>query len=118
MLGYIENADSLTPLSNGRRKSWRGGSPATWTGCRFRSSGVTFECRANRGVRPFALERGRDFILEVWAFSPEFQASVAHEATRLGRAHLLGSKGPLSIAVGRTLTVSVTVPSFDVNPGD
>jgi hypothetical protein len=61
------------------------------------------------------VERGRQFIIEIWAFRSQLETQVEQEATRGGR-QLLGSKGPVPIAVGKTLTVSVTIPSFDVDP--
>jgi hypothetical protein len=65
---------------------------------------------------PSHVERGKRFILDVWAFRPDLHNLVAQEATRQGRAHLLGTKGPLPLAVGRTLAVSVSIPSFHVDP--
>ncbi len=65
---------------------------------------------------PSRVERGRQFVLEVWAFGPKFHDRVTQEATKQGRAQLLGSKGPVPVTVGKTLAVSVVIPSFHVDP--
>jgi hypothetical protein len=65
---------------------------------------------------PSRIQRGQQFLLEVWAFGPELQAVVTQEATQRGRAQLLGSKGPVPVTVGTTISVSVAIPSFEVDP--
>jgi hypothetical protein len=62
------------------------------------------------------MQRGQQCVLEVWAYRPELHEIVAKEATRDGRAELLGSKGPLAIEVGKTLTVTILLPGFLVHP--
>ena len=54
--------------------------------------------------------------MDVWAFNPELKTEVEREATGQGRVHALGSKGPVVVEVGRTLSVSVRAPSFRVEP--
>lgn len=65
---------------------------------------------------PSHVERGTQFVLEVWAFAPELDALVAQEATKQGRRQLLGSKGPVAVTIGKTLAVSVAIPGFHVDP--
>jgi predicted component of type VI protein secretion system len=65
---------------------------------------------------PPRMQRGQRSVLEVWAYRPELHENVAKEATRHGRAELLASKGPLSIQVGKTLTVTVLLSGFFVHP--
>jgi hypothetical protein len=65
---------------------------------------------------PSRVERGRQFVLEVWAFGSGLDALVTQEATKQGRRQLLGSKGPVPVTVGKTLTVSVAIPGFYVDP--
>jgi hypothetical protein len=65
---------------------------------------------------PYRVQPARNFVLDVWAFNPELKAEAEREATRQGRVHALGSKGPMVVAVGRTITVAVTAPSFRVEP--
>jgi hypothetical protein len=55
-------------------------------------------------------------VLEVWAFGPELDALMTQEATKQARRQLLGSKGPVAVAVGKTLAVSVSIPGFNVDP--
>ena len=65
---------------------------------------------------PYRVQPARSFVLDVWAFNPELRTEVEREATRQGRVHALGNKGPVVVEVGRTLSVSVRAPSFRVEP--
>ena len=56
---------------------------------------------------PPRMRGGQHGVLEVWAYRPELHEDVAKEAMRGGRVELLASKGPISIEVGRTLTVTI-----------
>ena len=65
---------------------------------------------------PPRMQRGQQCVLEVWAYRPELHEVVATEAMKDGRAELLGSKGPLAIEVGKTITVTILLPGFRVHP--
>jgi FHA domain-containing protein/TIR domain-containing protein len=61
---------------------------------------------------PACLERGRDFILDMWAYAAGFEQQAFELARRGGAASLRGSKGAIGIEVGTTLTIWIDVPGF------
>jgi hypothetical protein len=133
-VGYIENPD-LDPIIEktsqdvgkwlrGEINSFRSPSESMSTGYssspQTPSSGPSSEISLTDArlavYAPSSVERGRQFLLEVWAFNPALHVLVADQATKQGRAQLLGSQGPVPLATGKTLAVSVAIPSFEVDP--
>ena len=61
---------------------------------------------------PACIARGRDFILDIWAYAAGSEQQAFELARRGGAASLRGSKGAIGVEVGTTLTIWIEVPGF------
>jgi len=61
---------------------------------------------------PTCVVRGKDFILDIWAYASPFEQRAFELARRGGAASLRGSKGAVAIEIGTTLTFWIDVTGF------
>jgi len=61
---------------------------------------------------PASVERGCDFMLDVWAYATGYEGQAFELGRREGAASLRGSKRALKVELGTTLTIWIDVPGF------